>query len=191
MCIRDRNQVNRAARRSRRAFEGWFATAAGLPPPEGDGEEDSEDAADAEDSEAAKPPSVTHTTHTKLCVYAVPRDAPTGAAAGFSPPETPASSPAYRERAQFSFSLDGRVASETGSPKRSPPFAPKLVEALDDPPSRRSQTSASARRLARILNARGGPAAGSAPARSRTPFPPRRGPRQSALAPLTSYFLNW
>ena len=136
-----------------------LADPAAPPRGEGDGEEDSEDAADAEDSEAAKPPSVTHTTHTKLCVYAVPRDAPTGAAAGFSPPETPASSPAYRERAQFSFSLDGRVASETGSPKRSPPFAPKLVEALDDPPSRRSQTSASARRLARILNSRGGPAA--------------------------------
>ena len=136
---------------------------------DGDGEDHPEPEGDP--PAAAKPPSVTHTTHTTLCVYAVPRDTSGsdgtfGPFAASSPPETPAyadladfaESRLYRRLdASAAFSLDGRFASETTSPRKAPSVAP--ADEPGGPGRSRSLLSASARRLARILNARGGPAA--------------------------------
>ena len=136
---------------------------------DGDGEDRPEPEGDP--PAAAKPPSVTHTTHTTLCVYAVPRDTSGsdgtfGPFAASSPPETPAyadladfaESRLYRRLdASAAFSLDGRFASETTSPRKAPSVAP--ADEPGGPGRSRSLLSASARRLARILNARGGPAA--------------------------------
>ena len=85
--------------------------------------------------------------------------------AASSPPETPAyafadfaESRLYRRLdASAAFSLDGRFASETTSPRKAPSVAP--ADEPGGPGRSRSLLSASARRLARILNARGGPAA--------------------------------
>ena len=168
---------------------------------DGDGEDHPEPEGDP--PAAAKPPSVTHTTHTTLCVYAVPRDTSGsdgtfGPFAASSPPETPAESfffaDSYRRLdASAAFSLDGRFASETTSPRKAPSVAP--ADEPGGPGRSRSLLSASARRLARILNARGGPAA------RRERFPKRlaelerkferqslaEGGRQYAPAPLGAY----
>ena len=138
--------------------------------PNGDGDGEDHPEPEGDPPAAAKPPSVTHTTHTTLCVYAVPRDTSGsdirtfGPFAASSPPQTPAY--AFADFADFNnrrldasaaFSLDDRFASETTSPRKAPSVAP--ADEPGGPGRSRSLLSASARRLARILNARGGPAA--------------------------------